>query len=143
MEMTTTRERIGVRLAQEIDRKQLANLIHFSPWVHRHLDWRPPLDWIGYQPYLLVERDSRLLAALACPPDPPDTAWLRLFAVSSELTTDEAWEILWPAAHEYLWGITIAAIPLQGWFSQLLSAAQFTQTHEVFMMIWKNQELPA
>jgi len=143
MEMTTTRELIGVRLAQEKDRKQLANLIHFSPWVHRHLDWRPPLDWIGYQPYLLVEREGRLLAALACPPDPPDTAWLRLFAVSSDLTTDEAWEILWPAAHEYLWGITIAAIPLQGWFSQLLSAAQFTQTHEVLMMIWENQELPA
>jgi len=142
MATITTREQIAVRFAQDQDRKQLANLIHFSPLVHRHLDWRPPLDWIGYQPYLIAEHDGCILAALACPPDPPDIAWIRLFAVSNDLTDVEAWEVLWPAAHEYLWGITVAAIPLQAWFTKLLTTAQFTQTHEVLMLLWEQQELP-
>lgn len=68
---------------------------------------------------------------------------MRLFAVQSEMDVSEAWDYLWPAAHEYLWGITVAAIPLQGWFSQLLSAAQFTQTFEVAMLLWEsNTPLP-
>ena len=137
-----TRDRVTIRLAQEQDRRQLASLIHFSPWVHRHLDWRPPLDWIGYQPYLLAERKGQLLAALTCPPDPPEAAWIRLFAASSEITVADAWNVLWPAAHEYLWGITVAAIPLQGWFSQQLLSAQFDHTHDVAMLTWENQAPP-
>ncbi len=142
MVVTTTRNRVSVRLAQEKDRNQLANLIHFGSWVHRHLDWRPPLDWIGYQPYLIAERDGHILAALACPPDPPEAAWVRLFAIASEITVAEAWEVLWPAAHEYLWGITVAAISLQSWFSQQLVSAKFSQTHSVAMLTWENQKLP-
>jgi len=142
MEQATTRKPVTVRLAQVKDRQQLASLIHFGPWVHRHLDWRPPLEWLGYQPYLLAERAGQLLAALTCPPDPPEVAWIRLFAASSEITVADAWDILWPAAHEYLWGITVAAIPLQGWFSQQLLSAQFANTHDVTMLAWENQTLP-
>ena len=143
MVMTITKEKMSVRLAQATDRRQLANLIHFGAWVHRHLDWRPPLEWIGYQPYLVAERDGQLLAALACPPDPPEVAWMRLFAVASELTIAEAWDALWPAAHEYLWGITVAAIPLQGWFRNRLETAQFSYTYDVAMLAWEDQKLPS
>ena len=112
----TTKDRLTVRLAKDSDRSQLASLIHFSPWVHRHLDWRPPLDWIGYQPYILAERDHQLLAALTCPPDPPEVAWVRLFAVSPDISVNDAWAILWPTVYEYLWGISVAAISFQKWF---------------------------
>jgi len=142
MELTAIHDRITIRLAEDEDRQKLASLIHFSPWVHRHLDWRSPLDWVGYQPYLLAERAGQLLAALTCPPDPPEVAWIRLFAISSEITVEEAWDVLWPAAHEYLWGVTVAAIPLQGWCSKLLLNAQFDHTHDVAMFAWENQNLP-
>ena len=143
MERTTIRDQVIVRLAEEKDRQQLASLIHFSPWVHRHLDWRPPLDWVGYQPYLVVERAGQLLAALTCPPDPPEVAWIRLFAVSADITVADAWDVLWPAAHEYLWGITVSAIPFQDWFSKQLLSAQFDHTHDVVMLSWENQSLPS
>jgi ribosomal protein S18 acetylase RimI-like enzyme len=142
MVVTRTRDRVSVRLAQAEDRNRLANLIHFSTWVHRHLDWRPPLDWIGYQPYLIAERDGQVLAAMACPPDPPEAAWMRLFAVTADFSISDAWDLFWPAVHEYLWGITIAAIPLQSWFSQQLNAAKFDQTHRVAMLTWENTSLP-
>jgi hypothetical protein len=32
------------RAAQKEDQQQLAYLIHFEIHVHRHLDYRPPLD---------------------------------------------------------------------------------------------------
>ena len=53
------------------DRTQLASLIHFSTYVHRHLDWRSPLDWIGHPPYYVLESNDRLIASLACSPDIP------------------------------------------------------------------------
>ena len=43
---------LPVRTARPDDRQALANLIHFEVYVHRHLDWRHPLDWLGCQPYL-------------------------------------------------------------------------------------------
>ena len=38
---------VRVRPAVLTDQRQIANLMHFSPTIHRHLDWRYPLDWIG------------------------------------------------------------------------------------------------
>lgn len=67
---------------------------------------------------------------------------MRLFAVSSAWNVAEAWDVLWPAVYEYLWGITVAAIPLQGWFSHQLTTAKFSQTHEVAMLVWEEQQLP-
>jgi ribosomal protein S18 acetylase RimI-like enzyme len=137
---------LSIRTAREEDRQRLANLIHFETLVHRHLDWRPPLDWIGSEPYLVAEKDRELIAALACPPDPPEIAWIRLFAVSSGTNTREAWTALWSLARSRLAiakGITVAAIPLQDWFARLLRGSGFVPTTEVIMLLWKGGKLPA
>ena len=49
---------ISIRSANKEDRAQLAHIIHFESYVHRHLDWRPPLDWIGHTPYIIAEKDT-------------------------------------------------------------------------------------
>jgi len=139
--MVTHAVQISVRPASRADTQQLANLIHFEPYVHRHLDWRPPLEWIGHVPYLVLERKNSIIAALACPPDPPNIAWVRLFAVSSGYTPQVAWEDLWPEALEILRQtsptISAAAIPLQSWFRQLLERSDFRQTHKVVVLAWR------
>lgn len=136
-----TRFKLSVRTVSPDDRQKLANLIHFEIYVHRHLDWRPPLDWVGHQPYLVAEQNGRILASLACPPDPPNIAWLRLFAASSEISVRRAWDALWPEAHSQLLEITglerIAAIPLQNWFQNLLIESDFQETHRVVMLNWE------
>jgi ribosomal protein S18 acetylase RimI-like enzyme len=135
-----------VRSATEKDRQQPANLIHFETLVHRHLDWRPPLDWIGEQPYLLVERGQTVLAALACPPDPPGVAWIRLFGVTSGMPAGKAWEQLWTAARAQLiereQAAVVAVIPLQRWFRNLLDQSEFGFTHNVMVLAWSNREIP-
>jgi [ribosomal protein S18]-alanine N-acetyltransferase len=135
-----------IRSATEKDRQLLANLIHYESHVHRHLDWRPPLEWIGYHPYLLAEINSNVVAALACPPDPPGVAWIRLFAIASQVTPGQAWDRLWQQARSMLSsGLTqvkVAVIPLQFWFRDLLGQSEFAFTHEVVVLAWKGEKLP-
>lgn len=121
------------------DRQRIANLIHFELLVHRHLDWRSPLDWIDHQPYLLAEQGNKLIAVLACPPDPPTVAWIRLFAITGEVSRETTWEHLWSAALSKLnksRNITVAAIPLQDWFQELLQNSGFILSNRVVMLIW-------
>lgn len=136
-----TQTELTVRPALNTDRNALANIFHFEPFVHRHLDWRPPLDWLGHEPYLVLEKGDRLLAALACPPDPPGIAWLRVFACQSRLPVEQAWDELWPAALERLQQTgaqAAAAIPLKNWFKTLVIHQGFTLEHNVVVLAWEN-----
>lgn len=140
-----TKVPISVRSARNQDRDQLANIIHFEAHVHRHLDWRPPLEWLGFEPYVVAEQGGKLIAALACPPDPPGVAWIRVFAATSKTETSDIWEILWQRVEEYLRAqhiSTVAAIPLQEWFKTLLVNKGFTHAHNVIVLIWEESDTP-
>lgn len=130
----------NVRLANIHDRHQIANLLHFDNSAHRHLDWRSSLDWIGNNPYLVLERNHRITAALACPPDPMDVAWIRLFAVSEGFKHSEGWYTLWPEAINRLELMPqirhIAAIPMHSWMQELIEGSGFIHTHNVVMLAW-------
>ena len=144
----TTEPQIITRSAEEKDHSQLANLIHFETFVHRHLDWRPPLDWIGYHPYIVAIQNNQIIATLACPPDPPGVTWIRVFASSAKISPSDAWDLLWSQAETYLIkaGTTsIAAIPLQKKFRQLLEKKSFQRIHNVIVFAWDNitTNLPA
>jgi ribosomal protein S18 acetylase RimI-like enzyme len=93
-----------------------------------------------------MELDGFPVSALACPPDPPETAWIRLFAVSTRISSQKAWEELWPVARAHLLGhygsIQVAAIPLQNWFRSLLDKSDFKNTHNVVVLIWDGGEIP-
>jgi len=132
-----------IRSATENDRQSLANLIHFEVYVHRHLDWRPALDWVGRPPCLLAERNGHILAALICPPDPPEVAWVRLFAVTQEMPLEEGWKILWSGALEQLNEQAcppIAAIALPTWFQVLLEQNGFEQIQEIISLAWERSK---
>lgn len=130
---------LTLRSAQQADRSSLANLLHFERHVHRHLDWRRPLEWLGKRPFLVAEEGGRLAAALACPPDPPGVAWLRLFAAATQTNAAEAWHALWPAAQEELTGRAndVIAIPLHTWFEDLLEQSEFIHEHTVVVLDWR------
>lgn len=135
-----------VRPAGPQDVRKLANLIHFEAYVHRHLDYRPPLDWIGEQPFILLEQDNNLLAALACLADPPEIAWIRLFAAANRSVIERAWQLCWSAAvqqlHQQPQVCWVAAIPIQPWFEVLLKQNHFEHTHDIVMLSWEETQLP-
>lgn len=129
-----------VRPAENEDIKELSQLVHFDAVVHRHLDYRAPLDWIGSNPFLVLQQAGKIQAALICPPDPPKAAWIRLFACSRQIRATRAWEELWDAGESALQqtpGVMWAsAIPLQNWFTKLLEKSQFEISHHIVMMKW-------
>jgi len=129
-----------IRTAMPSDRSRLANLIHFGAYIHQHLDWKPPLDWIGSKPYLLVEKGGDLFATLACPPDLPEITWIRLFAANSLVNVGRAWRLLWEAANEELSQIRkirVVAISLQSWFNELLEESEFEHSDNVIVLMWE------
>ena len=139
-------KRINIRNSSPSDRKELSNLLHFGTYVHRHLDWRAPLDWIGYDPFLIAENSKgKIVAALACPPDLREVAWIRLLSASHEIPIKELWKALWDKALltlKYDNNIRyIAAIPLHQWFCSLLIKTQFNKINEVAVLSWKNQNI--
>jgi ribosomal protein S18 acetylase RimI-like enzyme len=141
-----TKIETSVRPALLSDKSRIANLIHFEVRVHRNLDWKSPLDWIGIDPFLVLEKNHRIYAALACPPDPPDIAWVRLFAVHGSMSEIEAWRNLWSETYLELAGIggvkTAAVLPMHGWFRELLEKEGFQNSHNVVMLDWDGISIP-
>lgn len=138
----------SLRDATLADRQRLANLIHFEVYVHRHLDWRPALDWLGHRPYLVMEREEDIIGTLACPLDEPEIAWIRLFAARSTIPLRDIWQALWEAGWAELSSsghARTAAIAMQEWLKFLLEASGFIHTDNIVVLLWERGEkqLPA
>ena len=128
---------LAIRVAQPSDESRLANLLYFESYVHRHLDWRTPIDWLGVPEYWVAEQAGLISAALACPPDPENVAWIRLFVRSNSVPGDEAWRILWETARQSLaerYGLTVAAIVMHDWFQKLLQASGFIERQKIVLL---------
>ncbi len=131
---------LAVRPASQADHTSIANLIYFESHVHRHLDWRGPLDWLGSSEYWVLEQNGVVVAALACPPDPEGVAWLRLFAHSSDVSSEYAWRVLWENAKTSLGGrgLLVAAITVADWFSDLLAGSGFLEKQQIVVLEQKS-----
>jgi ribosomal protein S18 acetylase RimI-like enzyme len=128
---------VAIRQAQLGDQSRLANLLYFESYVHRHLDWRSPLDWLGTPEYWVAEQNGQVNAAFACPPDPENIAWIRLFLRSASIPADVAWNFLWEAARQSLagrQGLTVAAIVIHDWFQKLVVAGGFVEGQHIILL---------
>jgi [ribosomal protein S18]-alanine N-acetyltransferase len=132
-----------IRPATTADFSRLSHLINFGSHVHRHLDWKPPLDWLPSQPFLIAEHQGLLQAALACPPDPPGIAWIRLFSATGPLTAQEYLNMLLQMAQQQLaGGATIAAIALYDWFAEILAKRGFKTPQRIVVLEWSDRFPP-
>lgn len=132
--MVTTH--FAIRQALPADQSRIANLMYFETQVHRHLDWRTPLDWLGAPEYWVLEQYGTISAVLACPPDPENVAWLRLFAASSSVSLLQTWRALWDVAQGALRGrgLTAAAIVMHTWLGELLRDSGFNEHQQVVLL---------
>ncbi len=133
---------LQVRPAVSSDQQKISDLILFSSHVHRHLDWRTPLDWLGCSPYWVLEERGHLVGALACPPDPDSISWIRLFVFATHLSGPSVWRLLWNAARDELAGssgATAAVIATQPWFDQILIDSGYNLDGHITLLEWNNQ----
>jgi len=133
---------LKIRPAVSSDQEKIGDLISFESHVHRHLDWRTPLEWIGYPPFWVLEERDRLIGALACPPDPDSIAWIRLFVFGMHPDGMPVWSLLWNAAQGQLaeaGGATAAVIATQRWFDSILIESGFDLTGHITLLEWNYQ----
>jgi ribosomal-protein-alanine N-acetyltransferase len=132
-----------VRTADLNDHQQLSNLIFFETHLHRHLDWRSPLEWLGAPFYWALEEGRHITAALACPTEVDGIAWVRLFVYSMRWSAQNAWSMLWGAAQPEIakaGGATVAAIAMQHWLRDVLAASGFETRQRIVMLEWQYQQ---
>jgi ribosomal-protein-alanine N-acetyltransferase len=128
---------LNVRAASPDDQNRIANLIYFEPYVHRHLDWGTPIDWLGPAHCWVIEKNGRINAALACPPDPKWMAWLRLFVTNNLASMHENWQVLWEAARLTLSNqrpMTVGVIVMHDWLAPLLHDSGFQLLNQIVML---------
>jgi len=134
-----------LRPAIHNDQNKIANLIYFEPQVHRHLDWRSPLDWLGTPEYWVLEHGTTISAVLACPPDPPGIAWIRLFGHDQSIHSEQAWQTLWACAREQGVGKEdnlAVAITMQRWFGEILQNSGFSLTQKIIVLDYNLAQPP-
>ena len=130
-----------IREARPADFQGLSTLLETAAFIHRHLDWRPALDWLGRAPFTLIEQKGKILAALACPTDPPGIAWIRLFANNSTFDIQSIWDTLFTKALSFFQdqpGTSFAGIALYPWFGDLLRSRGFQLHQEIVILEWDN-----
>jgi ribosomal protein S18 acetylase RimI-like enzyme len=135
-----------VRPADLSDQQQLSNLIFFENRLHRHLDWRSPLEWLGAPFYWALDDGGQITAALACPTEREGIAWVRLFVYSGRWSAENAWTMLWQTAREEIarvGGAKVAAIAIQPWFQNLLTGSGFENWQQIVLLEWRYQPTAA
>lgn len=129
---------LQVRRAAAKDHRQISSLISQESNTHRHLDWRTALEWIGAQNFWVLEDRGAIAAALACPEDPPDVAWIRLFSYAPHLSGPEAWSALWDFARADIFDSNpraqVASIVMKQWFQNLLLNSGFEPRHSIVLL---------
>ena len=134
-----------LRPADLSDYSSLLEFINSQGYVHRHLDWRDTLSWLGYQPFWILEEDHEIMAALALPPDPEQVAWVRLFAVEPFLAPDLAWSLLFERAVKSFKNgkrPAIVSLALRDWFAEMLVRHNFEHYQDIVVLVYQQKTLP-
>ncbi len=130
------------RRATPQDRPQLSAIINQADHAFYHLDWSPPLDWLGKQPFWVAEDRLGIQAALALIEEPAKIAWLRLYVCRRGVSPDEHWRTL---LNHCLSDFApdnrpiIAALGLKEWLVPLLQDAGF-QYHQSIVTLYRDLE---
>ncbi|PKO16843.1 MAG: hypothetical protein CVU39_06400 [Chloroflexi bacterium HGW-Chloroflexi-10] len=123
------------------DHSTLADFLAFEYFVHRHLDWRTSLDWLGHQPFNVAKADGELVACYAAPPEPESVAWIRLFACAAMYSRQNLLKhFLELSLSEYKPGVEmIAALGLENWFSKNLIQLNFELYQQIIVLEWEDK----
>jgi len=121
---------------------QIARFLNQNNQIHRHLDWFGTLDWLGYQPYLLLMDNQKIQAVLCATPENDQSAWVRTFVAKKRIPLDQTWQRLLETAIQNLRkkGVKqLAALALHTWFEGLLSIAGFNNRQNIIVLEWSGR----
>ena len=130
---------LKVRPAKPSDKDGIDELIISGMYVHRHLDWRTSYDWLGKEPFFVMENQFGICCALACVPEPEGIGWVRIFATNRTKELNEDWDALFSRVMDYFQEHPVKMLPAMGiheWFSDLLGKRGFHFLQNVVVLKW-------
>ena len=133
----SNKNKLSLRQLDLKDYPRLADFLKGDTRIHRHLDWRTPIEWLGSQPFWAAERNGKMQGVLAIPDDPPGVFWVHLFAHQGELDASTFWKILFEKVWEEIQNQEthiIAALAYDEWFGQLLKANGWVEYQRVVLL---------
>jgi ribosomal protein S18 acetylase RimI-like enzyme len=135
---------INIREAEEADTVEIESFLRRNLLIHRHLDWRQPIDWIGNSPFLMLRKNQKLQALLVCPPDPKSVYWIRILASLFTIPIEESYHSLFPVALEKIRSEdrngSIVSIAYQDWMKSLLSRNGWEICQQVVQLRWNRRK---
>ena len=134
-----------IRQARSSDQALISSLLTNASHKHLHFDWLNVLDLLDEAPFLIALKNEKPVACLACQPDPPQVAWIRLFAALKDVPKYPVWGRLWKAAAESavkLGATQAVALATKDWFIPFLIDCGFRETNEVIFFKWDGESLP-
>jgi ribosomal protein S18 acetylase RimI-like enzyme len=135
-----------LRPAEKTDYAALLNFTKSLNYFHRHLDWRDSLEWLGRAPFWILEENQRIQAALACPPEPEDVAWVRMFGVSMQISADRAWKLMFEKSFQELHALEprpmLVSLSLREWYEELLQRNGFQWHQDIVVYVYDDPPPP-
>ena len=134
---------ITVRQTKTTDRDAIAYLSDFEFFVHQHLDWRPPNEWLGHPSFQVAEYENEIIACLSAPNEVNDVAWVRLFACSALYAKEKIFNVLlktvlslYPPSVK-----KVCSLGLHSWFIDLLKHNSFSTQQNIIIFEWSENEV--
>lgn len=134
----------NIRQARPEDRALIDGLLEGTGVQHRHLDWTQPRDLLGEQPFYLATEKGLPVGCLACPEEPENVSWVRLFAAASPYEPMEVWAHLWPSASEQAKELGVeqaAVLCLPDWLEEILQESGFELNDQVIFFEWETGQI--
>jgi ribosomal protein S18 acetylase RimI-like enzyme len=135
-----------IRPAQKSDHAAISRFINTMAYVHRHLDWRDSLEWLGREPFWLIEENGSLQGALACPPEPAEVAWVRLFAAATQSSPDRTWKKLFERSLDAIYNIKpapmLTTLAMRDWYEELIKRNGFRHYQDIVVYIFDTEPPP-
>lgn len=136
-----------IREAKYDDAPAITKLLQGGRYQHIHLDWRPPIDWIGTPGFVVSENDAgQIEACLAIAAEPPPAAWVRVAAIQIPTYGSAALTNMLVAMLPYLRsrGVTeIAWMAPVEWPAYWLQGLGMVKTAEVEAFVKSDLFIPA
>jgi ribosomal-protein-alanine N-acetyltransferase len=132
-----TIKHLSIKDADLSDRPSISALLSTARWQHQHFDWVSALDLLTETPFLIAVDRGLAVGCLACPPDPPSVAWIRLFSVAADYSPAYIWDQLWSNAAAVIHTKKVkqtAALLSGDWLAPILRDCGFRHTNDVIFL---------
>jgi ribosomal protein S18 acetylase RimI-like enzyme len=152
-----------LRVARPEDAAGLTRLLREAALLHTHVDWRPPVDWLGSAGFVVQEAPPAsaggraltarlfgprvsLQACLAVAADPPPAAWVRVAALAEANDVLATLGGLLAAVQDYLRATAVtqlAWLPTEEWPNAWLSRLGFARINAIATYKKDDADAPA